>query len=95
MLINSHGVQGRKVQAAGIDGCSQVWAGPLSGNCLAVALWNRCSRVATITALWAALGLESGIHVSVRNLWTVHFHSIYSIFLCTVDQLHPSMGFGR
>ncbi|QCD91272.1 alpha-galactosidase [Vigna unguiculata] len=36
---------------------------------LVVALWNRCSKVATITASWEALGLESGIHVSVRDLW--------------------------
>jgi len=49
----------------------QVWAGPLSGNRLAVALWNRCSKVATITASWQALGLESGVHVSVRDLWQV------------------------
>ncbi|RDY07029.1 Alpha-galactosidase 3 [Mucuna pruriens] len=66
---DSLGVQGRKVQATGIDGCKQVWAGPLSGNRLVVALWNRCSNVATITASWEAVGLESGIHVSVRDLW--------------------------
>ncbi|WVZ20772.1 hypothetical protein V8G54_008094 [Vigna mungo] len=47
----------------------RVWAGPLSGNRLAVAFWNRCSKVATITASWEALGLESGIRVSVRDLW--------------------------
>jgi len=119
---DSLGVQGRKVQASGVDGCRQViyselflllnlvyflngnqhhsrakslrrslkshtcyyvlnldftftslqvWAGPLSGNRLVVALWNRCSKVATITASWEALGLESGIHVSVRDLWQV------------------------
>ncbi|TKY73933.1 Alpha-galactosidase 3 [Spatholobus suberectus] len=66
---DSLGVQGRKAQAAGIDGCRQVWAGPLSGNRLVVALWNRCSQVATITASWEALGLESSVHVSVRDLW--------------------------
>ncbi|KAF7830874.1 alpha-galactosidase 3 [Senna tora] len=63
------GVQGRKVQVAGIDGCRQVWAGPLSENRLAVALWNRCSKVATITAAWNALGLESETHVSIKDLW--------------------------
>ncbi|KAI4306946.1 hypothetical protein L6164_030183 [Bauhinia variegata] len=63
------GVQGRKVNVSGIDGCLQVWAGPLSGNRLVVALWNRCSEVATITATWEALGLESGIQVSIRDLW--------------------------
>ena len=49
----------------------QVWAGPLSGHRLVVALWNRCSKATTITASWDALGLESGIHVSVRDLWQV------------------------
>ncbi|XP_058007906.1 alpha-galactosidase 3 isoform X3 [Hevea brasiliensis] len=63
------GVQGRKVYTAGTDGCLQVWAGPLSGNRLVVALWNRCSKAATVTAKWNVLGLESGTSVSVRNLW--------------------------
>ncbi|KAK7317025.1 hypothetical protein RJT34_00904 [Clitoria ternatea] len=63
------GVQGRKVQVSGVDGCRQVWAGPLSENRLVVALWNRCSKVDTVTASWDALGLESGIRVSVRDLW--------------------------
>ncbi|CAL0309310.1 unnamed protein product [Lupinus luteus] len=55
--------------ATGEDGCSEVWAGPLSGHRLVVALWNRCSEVATITAPWTTIGLESGIQVSVRDLW--------------------------
>jgi len=63
----------------------QVWAGPLSGNRLVVALWNRCSEVATITASWEALGLESGVHVSVRDLWQVSWPScmklLKSVFL--------------
>ncbi|KAJ9160456.1 hypothetical protein P3X46_025856 [Hevea brasiliensis] len=63
------GVQGRKVYTAGTDGCLQVWAGPLSRNRLVVALWNRCSKAATITARWDVLGLESGTIVSVRDLW--------------------------
>ncbi|MED6208136.1 Alpha-galactosidase 3 [Stylosanthes scabra] len=63
------GVQGRKVSASGPDGCNQVWAGPLSGDRLAVVLWNRCSNATTITASWDQIGLESGIRVSVRDLW--------------------------
>ncbi|KAK7282428.1 hypothetical protein RIF29_11182 [Crotalaria pallida] len=63
------GVQGRKVYATGKDGCAEVWAGPLSGHRLVVAFWNRCSKVATITASWTAIGLESGIQVSIRDLW--------------------------
>ncbi|KAF8009884.1 hypothetical protein BT93_J0763 [Corymbia citriodora subsp. variegata] len=66
---DSLGVQGRKVHSSGTDGCKQVWAGPLSGHNLAVALWNRCSKTATITANWEAIGLESGTSVSIRDLW--------------------------
>lgn len=49
----------------------QVWAGPLSGNRLVVAFWNRCSKAATITAKWEALCLESSTSVSIRDLWQV------------------------
>ncbi|CAL5407575.1 unnamed protein product [Camellia sinensis] len=63
------GVQGRKVHVAGTNDCCQVWAGPLTGQRLAVALWNRCSKAATITAAWGALELESSTSVSVRDLW--------------------------
>ncbi|XP_021904042.1 alpha-galactosidase 3 [Carica papaya] len=47
----------------------QVWAGPLSANRLVVALWNRCSTGATITAKWEAIGLETDTIVSIRDLW--------------------------
>ncbi|KAM7491856.1 hypothetical protein LguiA_034777 [Lonicera macranthoides] len=66
------GVQGRKVNETGTDGCLQVWAGPLSGNRVVVALWNRCSKAAAIKAAWGALGLESSVRVSVRDLWKHH-----------------------
>ncbi|KAJ8771102.1 hypothetical protein K2173_023427 [Erythroxylum novogranatense] len=63
------GVQGRRVYSTGTDGCLQVWAGPLSNYRLTVALWNRCSKAANITATWDALGLDSNTAVSVRDLW--------------------------
>lgn len=63
------GVQGRKVSVSGADGCQEVWAGPLYGNRLAVALWNRCPEAATITAHWNEIGLEPTTSVSVRDLW--------------------------
>ncbi|XP_062092446.1 alpha-galactosidase 3 [Humulus lupulus] len=63
------GVQGRKVQVSGPDGCRQIWAGPLSGHRLAVALWNRCSKASTITAHWETLGLQSSTSVAIRDLW--------------------------
>ncbi|CAA6654635.1 unnamed protein product [Spirodela intermedia] len=53
------GIQGRKVSVSGENGCEQVWAGPLSGGRLAVALWNRCSSVVSITARWETLGLHT------------------------------------
>lgn len=49
----------------------QVWAGPLTDQRLLVALWNRCSKAANITAAWGTLGLESSTSVSVRDLWKV------------------------
>lgn len=63
------GVQGRKVSVAENEGCSQVWAGPLSGNRFVVALWNRCSASVTITAKWEVLGLDTTISFFVRDLW--------------------------
>uniref|UniRef100_A0A1J3JBI8 Alpha-galactosidase n=1 Tax=Noccaea caerulescens TaxID=107243 RepID=A0A1J3JBI8_NOCCA len=63
------GVQGRKIQVNGGDDCQQVWSGPLSGDRMVVALWNRCSEPATIAASWDMIGLESSLSVSVRDLW--------------------------
>ncbi|WJX71766.1 alpha-galactosidase [Trifolium repens] len=47
----------------------QVRASPLSGNRLAVVLWNRSSAKATVTAFWSDLDLEPGTLVDVRDLW--------------------------
>lgn len=66
---DSLGVQGRKVHLSGTEGCQQIWAGPLSGNRLVVAFWNRCPSATTITVEWNVLGLQSSISVSVRDLW--------------------------
>lgn len=52
----------------------QVWAGPLSKHRLVVALWNRCSKAATITAKWEVLGLDTKIRMSIRDLWQVIYH---------------------
>ncbi|KAL0321772.1 UNVERIFIED_CONTAM: Alpha-galactosidase 3 [Sesamum calycinum] len=72
------GVQGRKIHTYGPDGCYQVWAGPLTGQRYVVALWNQCSKPATITAEWAAIGLESSASYSVRDLWKHEFISLNS-----------------
>ncbi|XP_060675736.1 alpha-galactosidase 3 [Ziziphus jujuba] len=63
------GVQGRKVHVSGPDGCEQVWAGPLSGHRVVVALWNRCSNATAITVNWEVIGLQSSARASVRDLW--------------------------
>ncbi|KAJ0975501.1 hypothetical protein J5N97_017466 [Dioscorea zingiberensis] len=63
------GVQGRKLSAEEEDGCSQVWAGPLSNNRLVVALWNRCSKSVKVTVKWDVIGLSASTNVSVRDLW--------------------------
>jgi alpha-galactosidase len=46
----------------------QVWAKTLSGNSVAVALFNRNSSAASITFTFAQVGFASG-QVSVRDLW--------------------------
>ncbi|RYR58028.1 hypothetical protein Ahy_A05g023683 isoform C [Arachis hypogaea] len=48
---------------------SEVWAGPLSGNKVAVILWNRSSSKAKVTASWSDLGLKSATSVHARDLW--------------------------
>ncbi|KAL3837811.1 hypothetical protein ACJIZ3_022402 [Penstemon smallii] len=73
---DSLGVQGRKVDSYGPEGCYQVWAGPLSGDRVVVALWNRCSHPASITAKWSGIGLELSTSVSVRDLWK---HKVVSL----------------
>ncbi|PWZ14647.1 Alpha-galactosidase 3 [Zea mays] len=63
------GVQGRKILGQGKYGCREVWAGPLSGNRLVVALWNRCSDTANVTMKLPAVGLDGYAAYSVRDLW--------------------------
>ncbi|KAK9159270.1 hypothetical protein Scep_005844 [Stephania cephalantha] len=60
------GVQGRKVH---VDGCREVWAGPLTGKRVVVALWNRCPEAVNITANWEFLELTPATTVSIRDLW--------------------------
>uniref|UniRef100_J3MP50 Alpha-galactosidase n=1 Tax=Oryza brachyantha TaxID=4533 RepID=J3MP50_ORYBR len=63
------GVQGRRILGQGKNGCQEVWAGPLSGNRLAVALWNRCEETANITIKLPSVGLDGSSAYSVRDLW--------------------------
>ncbi|KAE8662239.1 Alpha-galactosidase [Hibiscus syriacus] len=61
------GVQGKKVKK---DGHLEVWAGPLHDNKVAVVLWNRGSKKATVTACWSDVGLDPTVAVKARDLWT-------------------------
>eukprot|EP00249_Psilotum_nudum_P008984 c21637_g2_i1 orf=798-2039(+) len=63
---DSLGVQGSKVSS---QGNLEVWAGALSGNRVAVVLWNRGGSAADITANWGDIGLTSSTTVTVRDLW--------------------------
>ncbi|XP_075479974.1 alpha-galactosidase-like isoform X1 [Primulina tabacum] len=60
------GVQGKKIKK---DGDLEVWGGALSGNRVAVALWNRGSSEATIAAYWSDIGLDPSTKVDARDLW--------------------------
>ena len=47
----------------------EVWAGPLSGGRIAVALFNRSPGMDSITATWAAIGANAGQAYAVRDIW--------------------------
>jgi len=60
------GKQGNRVVK---DGDLEVWVRELTGNTLAVALFNRGADTAAITANWTEIGLEAGVTADVRDLW--------------------------
>uniref|UniRef100_A0A0D9X2Y2 Alpha-galactosidase n=1 Tax=Leersia perrieri TaxID=77586 RepID=A0A0D9X2Y2_9ORYZ len=62
------GVQGRRILGQGKNGCQEVWAGPLSGNRLTVALWNRCAETANITVKLPSVGLDGSSAYSHETL---------------------------
>ena len=51
------------------DGTTEVWAGPLTGGRWAVALFNRLTVSAQITAHWAAFNVSSSASFAVRDVW--------------------------
>jgi alpha-galactosidase len=62
------GAQGRRVATPATS--LEVWSKPLTGtNVRAVALFNRGSSAASITAQWSALGIPTGA-ATVRDLWS-------------------------
>ncbi|PWZ29988.1 Phytoene dehydrogenase, chloroplastic/chromoplastic [Zea mays] len=83
------GVQGRKILGQGKYGCREVWAGPLSGNRLVVALWNRCSDTANVTMKLPAVGLDGYAAYSVRDLWKEYYdpnRSMLELVFAPVDE---------
>jgi len=62
------GVQGRRVATPATN--LEVWSKTVSGtNTRAVALFNRGTAAASITAQWSALGIPTGA-ATVRDLWS-------------------------
>ena len=47
----------------------EVWVAELSGDRLAVGLFNRSPMAAMITAPWDTLGLAADAKMSVRDVW--------------------------
>ena len=60
------GVQGHRVKMT-TDG-AEVWAGPLSGNSVAVILLNSGTKTQNVTAYFSEIGLSADT-ASVRDLW--------------------------
>lgn len=60
------GIQGHRVWK---QGQLEVWSKPLAGGGRAVALWNRGTAPAEITADWGMLGYPSTLKMRVRDLW--------------------------
>ncbi|XP_073147326.1 alpha-galactosidase-like [Henckelia pumila] len=74
------GVQGKKIKK---DGDLEVWGGALSGNRVAVVLWNRGSSEATITTYWSDIGLNPSTMVDARDLWA---HSTQSSVMRQISE---------
>jgi len=80
------GIQGTKVAepAPGL----QIWSKPLHDGSRAVALLNRTSAAASITARWTTVGLASPA-ASVRDLWS---HAARGTFAVGFTAVVPSHG---
>ena len=62
-----------RCQTHNMSNVLQFLAGPLSGNRLAVTLWNRCSETINITMTLPDVGLDGSSAYSVRDLWKVSY----------------------
>ena len=61
------GIQGHRVHK---DGDMEVWSKQLADGGRAVALVNRASSPATISADWGDIGYPANLQASVRDLWS-------------------------
>eukprot|EP00850_Spirogloea_muscicola_P004382 SM000019S04926 [mRNA] locus=s19:494:4556:+ [translate_table: standard] len=80
------GVQARKMrQVKGLE----VWAGPLSGNRVVIALWNKTPIESLITARWKDIGLPSVAVATARDLWQhQNLQGVYRTSLTTMVPSH-------
>jgi alpha-galactosidase len=63
---------GKQAVRVSYVGTRQIWAGPLSGNRVVVALVNENGGASdTFGASWGQLQLTPGTTATARNLWTV------------------------
>ena len=79
-LADPLGVQGKRVVGRPQY---QVFAGPLSGNRVVVALINTSPKPRPITVRWSQLGLPGWKRMKVRDLWKVRrpYYSKYFMAL--------------
>jgi alpha-galactosidase len=84
------GVQGKRVRQQGLTGL-EVWSGPLSSGRVALLLWNRSSKDASITATYSDIGIEHGTSVAIRDVWK-HETIKKAVKLQQITQTVPSHG---
>jgi len=51
-------------------GMLEVWAGPLTGGRIAVALFNRSPTMGTVVAQWGSIGARDGVKYTAMDVWT-------------------------
>nr|POF11658.1 alpha-galactosidase 1 [Quercus suber] len=63
---DSLGIQAKKVR---MEGNSEIWAGPLSGNKVALVLLNRAAVPHSITGNWDDIGIPENSVIEARDVW--------------------------
>jgi alpha-galactosidase len=63
---DSLGIQAKKVR---MEGNSEIWAGPLSSNRVALVLLNRATVPHSITGNWDDIGIPENSVIEARDVW--------------------------